>query len=67
MPSMPPEYYRSYRRTVKAKRERQAHQAGVNDGVEMCCKLLRELVGEKALTGWEAARLIAKTLSSGRS
>jgi hypothetical protein len=63
MPSMPAAYYVNYRKTAKARRERKAHQVGVQEGVAMCCKLLQTFIGEKSVSGFAAAHLISKTLS----
>lgn len=62
MPTMPPEYHRKYRATVRPKRERAALQEGIAEGVTRCVLLLERLYGEKAVTGFAAASAIRKTL-----
>lgn len=62
MPTMPAEYYRRYRATVKARNQRKAYQEGIAEGVDRCCKLMQTLYGERALTGFAAAHAISKTL-----
>ncbi len=52
------EYMRGYRKTVKPMSEREARDEGFKAGVTACVKLIRERGADKALTGYQMARLL---------
>jgi hypothetical protein len=54
------EYYRGYRKTVKPMNEREARDEGFRAGVEACVKVIRERGADKALTGYQMARLLER-------
>lgn len=54
-----PAYYRNYRKTVKVRAIRSAHQAGVNEGLRMACKFLAEIIGPMQMSGYDSARRLA--------
>lgn len=57
------EYMRDYRKTVKPMSERQAREEGFTAGVEACVKVIRERGGDRALTGYQTARLLEKLVT----
>jgi hypothetical protein len=57
-----PEYDRNYRRSVKPKKEREAHQEGVREGLNMAIKFLRTVIGGRALTGYQSALALDKAM-----
>jgi len=52
------EYMRKYRKTVKPMAEREARDEGFKAGVAACVRLIRERGADKALTGYQMARLL---------
>lgn len=47
---------------MKPKAERDAHQAGVLEGVRMAAKFCREILGSRAYTGHQAAMHIERSM-----
>jgi hypothetical protein len=56
------EYMRGWR-ALQKKRDAKKHQVGVNEGVAMCTKWLREIIGEREYSGFEMARMLTKTIA----
>ena len=52
------EYHRERRRTIKPMNEREAQQEGFEAGVAACVAFLRQTLGDRAATGYQAAQLI---------
>lgn len=53
------QYMRIYRKTVKIRAIRSAHQEGVNEGLRMACKFLSTIIGPMQMSGYDAARRLA--------
>lgn len=56
------EYQRQYRKTVKPMNERKAKSEGVEEGLQKCIRYLREHIGNRALTGYQAAMMVERAM-----
>lgn len=61
------EYMRNYRLRSENKRERAADQHGREQGIQTCVRFLREAIGNRALTGYQAARELERGIIAGES
>ena len=62
MPSMPAEYWRKRRRTLKERSAVKTHHEGVREGIAMCIKFCREVIAGRAYTGFQVAIQIDKAM-----
>ena len=59
------DYFRKWRagaKLVKDQEEREAHRFGVREGVELCIKHCKQVIGNHALTGHQMAGVLERAM-----
>jgi hypothetical protein len=61
------EYQRDYRKRSDTKRDKAAHFRGFEEGVLACRNLLRQMLGDRTVSGHQAAQIIERHISGAES
>ena len=60
------EHWAEYQRDYDKRRIENSFQKGIRQGVDACVRLLREQLGDRAITGRQAAQLLLRAESNGQ-